>query len=213
MKRFIKIFAVLMIIIIAVLCFLYFHHPRGLNQYNAARIAGHETRMWKAYYSGDRFALGKELVLLLCGQFGLSLPDAIDVGRDLAQATLTFRGSGKDDYAQKVLPVLERAYSKIKLKTDAKWDAGEAAAAELEWWVDRRTSSRSSPEIVGQSIAHLYAVLYGETNPEIEKAGLLRAQAAELRDAKGANADWTEIQRMLEESYGELVKGVQNQAP
>jgi hypothetical protein len=61
---------------------------------------------------------------------------------------------------------------------------------------------------VGRLIAELYAKLYGRTNADIEQAGLLRAQAAALRDAGGVNADWARVEQMLVESYTRLAKGI-----
>ncbi len=68
----------------------------------------------------------------------------------------------------------------------------------------RRTPGQDSPEEVGRSIARLYTILYGETNPDILEAGLLRAQAADLRDRHG---DWKEIETLLRQSYNALARG------
>jgi hypothetical protein len=177
-----------------------------LAAFDADRIALAETRMWKAYYSGDTQSLGSEMVALLNRQFGLSLTDAMEVGRDLAGAAMTFQGlSG--NYEQ-VLPGLERAYSRLKKSTGGTWDSAAAARAELDWWITRRTPGRDSPEEVGRAIARLYAILYGKTNPDIERAGLLRAQAAALRDSGAARADWAEVERLLRQSYHALASGI-----
>jgi hypothetical protein len=42
----------------------------------------------------------------------------------------------------------------------------------------------------------------------MERAGLLRAQAAALRDEGGANADWEKVEALLVESYQALGKGL-----
>ena len=57
--------------------------------------------------------------------------------------------------------------------------------------------------------AQFYALLYGDTNPDIQRAGLLRAQAAALRDAGGANADWPKVEALLVDSYTSLHAGIQ----
>jgi hypothetical protein len=64
-----------------------------------------------------------------------------------------------------------------------------------------------TPEQVGAAIANLYAVLYGETNSSFQKASLLRAQAAHVRDQGGVNADWEQVEALLQESYRELAAG------
>jgi hypothetical protein len=164
--------------------------------------------MWQAYYNGDSKTLGRELIGLLREQFGLSRLEAVEVARDLAKATWTFR-QRTGGYERHCLPPLESAYRKIKEATGADWEAQAAARAELGWWVARRTPSQDSPEQVGEKIAELYAVLYGTSNPYIDEAGQLRARAAQLRDEGGTDGcDWDEIERLLLGSYRSLLQGI-----
>jgi len=184
-------------------------HDRGLNRkIDAERLAAAETRMWQAYYGQlPQVSLGRELLALLREQFGLSYRSAYKVARELASATLKFRET-RDDYEAAVLPDLVKAYTTLRDATDGDWNPEDVARAELEWWVARRTPGLRSPEQVGASIAKEYALFYGRSNPDIDQAGLLRAQAAALRDQSGPNTDWSRIQEMLTESYGALARGV-----
>lgn len=175
-----------------------------------ALCAAAETRMWQAYYGNDPKALAVELVSTLRAQFGLSYVRALQVGNDLAEATLAFQRN-RDHYEEAVLPHLESAYGRLRSACRGRWDARAAARAELDWWAARRTPGHDRPEQVGRDIAKLYAILYGKSNPQIERAGLLRAQAASLRDRAGLagpEGGWAEITRLLEESYTALVEGV-----
>jgi hypothetical protein len=171
------------------------------------KIAVAETRMWKAYYSGDPITVGRELVGLMRSQFGLSIGDSMEVSQHLAVAAAKFQ-SMRGNYGPAVLPDLEQAYTRLKELSGEAFDPKEAARAELDWWVARRTPGIDSPEEVGRRIAHLYAVLYGEDRPGFHTAGRLRAQAAELRDMGGAQCDWIEVERLLRESYQALVKAL-----
>lgn len=184
-------------------------HDRGLNRkIDAERLAAAETRMWKMYYGqSTQVSLGRELLALLREQFGLSYRSAYKVARDLASATLKFRET-RDNYEAVVLPDLTNAYTTLRDATDGDWNPEDVARAELDWWVARRTPGLRSPEQVGASISKEYSLLYGRTNPDIDKAGLLRAQAAALRDQSGPNTDWNHIQKMLTDSYGALARGV-----
>lgn len=183
-------------------------HNQGLNLHlDAARIAQAETKMWQAYYTRDMETLGLQLVAILREQFGLSYVTAALSGEELAKAAALFARS-KDGYDQNVLPILESAYGRIHAATGGSWEAKKVARAELDWWVARRTPEQNSAENVGAIIAREYAFLYGHSNPEIAQAGLLRAQAAVLRDQGGQNADWPKIQSMLGESYRLLIQGV-----
>jgi hypothetical protein len=178
---------------------------RALSPDRADKIAASETRMWQAYYRKDAVALGVELSALLQGQFGLSMNDAIDVSRDLGGAAFAFHSS-TGNHDQVVLPALLRAYQRLRASSGRSFDADAAARAELAWWVARRTPGEDSPERVGERIAELYAIVYGAPRPEFVQAGLLRAQAARLRDNGGESSDWDEVERLLRRSYDILLR-------
>ena len=179
--------------------------------FNSAEIAAAETRMWQAYYGGNPITLNKELVNLLKKQFGFRSEDAQNISISLGVATWNFLHS-TGSYEDEVLPNLVNAYTQIKDVVRGNWNPEEAAKAELEWWVDRRTPGKNNPKNVGKSIAKLYSILYGKTNPYIEKAGLLRAEAAALRDRLGLNRknsnEWEQVEALLEESYASLIEGI-----
>lgn len=180
----------------------------GMNfDFDPAYVAASETKMWKAYYTKDRTTLGIEIVKLLNEQFGLSVQKAAELGEGLARTVITFATS-RDNYQQNTLPGLVDYYTKVHDLAGGAWKPEEVAQAELDWWVARRTPGYDSPENVGYLIGVLYSKLYGQTNEHISRAGLLRAQAAAVRDAGGLNADWERIESMLLESYTELRKGI-----
>jgi hypothetical protein len=180
----------------------------GLNfDFDPALMAESETIMWQAYYTRDDTALGMALVKMLNEQFGLTVIEAAELGEPLARTAMAFaRASG--DYEQSVLPGLVNFYTRVRDLSGGTWNPDEVARAELAWWVARRTPGEDSPENVGRLIADLYAKLYGASNVHIERAGLLRAQAAAIRDAAGPNADWVRIQAILTDSFTELRTGI-----
>ena len=171
------------------------------------KAAAAETRMWQAYYADDHVALRQELTNLLRSQFDISISDADEIGELLASAAMKFE-STKSNYKLTVLPDLELAYSMLKNKLDVSFVPEEAAKAELDWWVARRTPGSDSVEEVGRLIAHLYTVLFGENQPAFERAGLLRAQAAHIRDEGGALCNWSEVEQQLQESYQAMQEGI-----
>ena len=172
----------------------------GLNRnFDPAVIADAETRMWQAYYTRDNQALGLALVSLLGEQFGLSYVAAAQVGEQLALGAAIFSQRGPDHEANATSTLVD-AYALLRDAVDGSWDPAEAARLEVQWWVDRRTPGRDSPEQVGQSIASLYELFYGEMNPDLQEAGRLRAEAAALRDAQQQQANWPRIQALLEDS-------------
>ncbi len=171
------------------------------------KIAIAETRMWQAYYAGDLSRLNSEMVALLRAQFGLASADAERIARSLSFAAMKFAISG-GNYEQVVLPDLEVAYLQLRAVLKLSFDPREAARAELAWWVARRTPGQDNPQQIGKRIARLYAILYGRERPEFLEAGVLRAEAAQLRDRRGMNSDWTEVERLLRRSYRVLADAV-----
>lgn len=202
-KRLVRYCLLFLALLLLIGAWVLFHKPHG---FDSVKIARAETRMWQAYYTRDYKKLGLELVLLLRHQFGLSYAESLLVARDLATAAATFQpsASGLGNIQQS----LESAYARIGRAVGGQWDPRAAARAELAWWVARRTPGHDSVKEVGQDITRLYAILYGRTNPDIEQAGRLRAEAAALRDSGGINADWPRVQNLLEQSYAALVRGV-----
>ncbi|KHE93270.1 MAG: fibronectin type III domain-containing protein [Candidatus Scalindua rubra] len=171
------------------------------------KVAVAEVRMWQAYYANDHTVLRQELTNLLRNQFGLSVSDANDIGEPLATAVMKFE-SAKNNYNLTVFPYIESAYSTLKDKLGAGFDPKEAAGAELDWWVARRTPGIDSVEDVGRLIARLYEVLFGEGQPAFERAGLLRARAAHRRDEEGESCHWGNVEQLLLESYQALQEGI-----
>jgi hypothetical protein len=171
------------------------------------KIAAAETRMWQAYYAADLPRLHSEMVALLRAQFRLAPADAERIARSLTIAAMKFATSG-GNYEQVALPDLEIAYLQLKAVLQLSFDPREAARAELAWWVARRTPGQDNPQEVGKRIARLYAILYGRERPEFLEAGVLRAEAGQLRDRRGMNCDWTEVERLLRRSYRVLANAV-----
>ena len=68
----------------------------------------------------------------------------------------------------------------------------------------RRTRGQSDPENVGRLIAEAYALLYEAPFDDMLKPGLLRAEAAAMRDEQATAPDWPAIGRLLTESYRQL---------
>jgi hypothetical protein len=176
--------------------------PRSLKQFEPARLADLELRMWQAYYAKENVRLFALLVTMLREQYHYSWATATREAFYLARAAATF-GNARSNYEQ-VLPDLEAGYTIARDWLGARFDPKAVARAELAWWVARRIPGQNSPEHVGDLIADSYALLY-ETSPDpVRQSGRLRAQAAALRDAQASAPDWTTIGRLLNESYIDL---------
>ena len=181
--------------------------PRSLRHFDPDRTAALELDMWQAYYAKDRLRLFRGLVTLLHEQNRYSWGRAIQASFYLARAASRF-SELRSDYEQ-VLPDLERAYTIERDWLDAGFDPAAVARAELAWWVARRVKGQDSPENVGALIAVENALLYGVPVESVLGASILRARAGRLRDEAGDRADWTEVGRLLQQSYRQLHAAVQ----
>lgn len=184
--------------------------PRSLREFNADRLADLELRMWQAYYAKSRVRLFGLLVTTLREQYHYSWTTATAEGFHLARAAATF-GDATSGY-ERVLPDLEAAYATAARWHRAGFDPRAVARAELAWWVARRTPRRNAPEQVGELIAEEYALLYEAPVGDVRRAGLLRAEAAALRDKEAASPDWAAIGLLLTDSYRALRAGLSSGA-
>jgi hypothetical protein len=180
--------------------------PRNIRHFDARRMADLELGMWRAYYAKENVRLFTLLVTLLREQYRYSWARAVDEGFHLARAAATF-GDANGRY-DRVLPDLDHAYAAARAWLHAGFDPREVARAELAWWVARRTPGQNAPPNVGRLIANEYALLYEVPRERVATAGLLRAEAAALRDGEAAHPDWDAIGELLRQSYRELLTGV-----
>jgi hypothetical protein len=180
--------------------------PRDVRVFDPDRIATLEVSMWKAYYDKRNVALFSDLVTLSRETYRCSRARAVRIAYHLARAAAAFADL-RSDYEQ-VLPDLEKGYGLARDWTGAAYDPKAIARAELAWWVARRIPGQDRPEQVGALIAELNAQFYSVPRDRVLEASILRARAGRLRDEGGVNANWTEVSRLLTESYRSLHAGV-----
>jgi hypothetical protein len=179
---------------------------RSIREFEPDRLADLELGMWQAYYAKENVRLFGLLVTMLREQYHYSWVTAVREGFHLARAAATF-GNLRGTY-DVVLPDLEAAYGTAQRWLRAGFDPRAVARAELAWWVARRIPGQNDPKQVGSLIADEYAMLYEAPRPTVERAALLRAQAAALRDAQAERPDWKTVGDLLRESYRDLHAGV-----
>ena len=172
------------------------------RRFDPDRSAALEVAMWRAYYDKRHVALMTDLVTMVRERYGCSWARATRMGFYIARAAARF-GDMRSDY-DRVLPDLEAAYRIARDWTGASYDPASVARAELAWWVARRVPGEDSPEQVGGLMADLNAQLYGVPRDRVLEASILRARAGKLRDAGGARAAWSEVSRLLQQSYRSL---------
>ncbi|HXT69041.1 MAG TPA: hypothetical protein VN700_04780 [Vicinamibacterales bacterium] len=180
--------------------------PRDVRKFDPDRTAALELDMWKAYYEKRNVALFFDLVTLNREMYKCPRSTATRIAFHFARAAATF-GNLHKDYEQ-VLPDLEDGYRIARDWSQQPYEPAIIAKAELAWWVARRIPGKNSPEQVGDLIAELNSQFYGVPKAKVLEASILRARAGKLRDEGGPNANWTEVARLLIESYRTLHAGV-----
>src|SRR5437870_5965755 len=131
MRRRYILLAVLMLLV-GVLSYAIVAPPRGprtMKQFDPARMADLELRMWQAYYAKEKVRLFALLVTMLHEQYRYSWATATREAFHLARAAATF-GDLRDHY-DVVLPDLEAAYVTAADWLDAKFDPRAGARGEL----------------------------------------------------------------------------------
>lgn len=190
--------------------------PPRADQFDPRKIAVAEASMWKAYYDRSYAQIAVSMVAIMVEQFNVSYYQALAISIPAAKAAQKFHrlsyGTSMGAYQTQVIPDLTVYYQRLKQATGHKhWQPAALAQAELAWWVARRERHPRQIWHVGTKIADLYQQLYGKRNPNIDRAGFLRAQAAHLRDQQSnrLGVDWPSIIDRLTLSYHFLKLGIQ----
>ena len=139
--------------------------------------------MWQAYYGKERVRLFGLLVTTLREQYHYPWTTAAAEGFHLARAAAP--SATRTGGTTASCPISRGTRRRARWQ-GAGFDPGRVARAELAWWVARRTKGRNDPEQVGRLIAEEYALLYEAPFADMLTAGLLRAEAAAMREREAA---------------------------
>ena len=180
-----------------------------LTRFDPAEMAQLETVMWRHYYEKRHFALFLDLYRVSRREQGFSPLDSARVAVAAARAARSFQPSTSRAEADAAIPYLEGYFRLLSHAAPIPVDVADAARTELAWWQARREAV--PPDQYGAIIARVSTLLYGVDNGDIRRAGVLRAQAMQYRDARSASmheADWSAIRDQLQVAYGLLKKAV-----
>jgi hypothetical protein len=179
--------------------------PRSGRDFDPAHLAQLETELWQAADASEDVRVFSLNVKMLREQYNYPWSKAVRGSVYLTSATASLSGS-RGSY-EAVLPDLVAAYQLARDWTGAGYDAAAVARAELLWWAARRDPDKNNPDTLSTLITNKYALMY-ETSPgKVAHAAQLRARAAALRETAD-EPNWDEIDRLLEESYTQLLAAV-----
>jgi hypothetical protein len=186
----------------------------NLRDFDPIEVAKLETAMWRSYYDRKPRQLFWQLAELLQNQYELPLIRSNIAAFHASRAAFVFkRGQSREDY-RKALPSLRRYYGIIRRVSTTPFNVNEAARAELEWWVIHRERSQHDPRSLVRALAELQGALYDIPANRFVEHAERRAEAMTLRDDRAAaggvsEADWDEIDELLQASYEALHRAVQ----
>jgi hypothetical protein len=184
-----------------------------LTRFDPAEMARLETLAWRHYYEKRYLPLFTDLYEMSRRGQGYSPLDSVRLAVAAARAAKAFQPSTSRAEAEAAMPYLVDYYRILARATPAPLDVEDAARTELAWWQARRENA--TPEQYGAIIARVSTLLYGAKGEEVRRAGIIRAQAMDYRDAHSegtTEADWMAIEEQLQLAYRLLKKAVSSRA-
>jgi len=203
------ILATALVVLVALVGYAVFPRHADLTAFDPAETARLETLMWRHYYDKRFVALFADLYDLARDQDGFSPLDSARVAVAAARAARAFQPTSSRAQAQVAVPLLIDYFTVLAHGAPEPVDVVAAARTELDWWQARREDVR--PETYGLTIARVTSLLYGVDGEDVRAFGVIRAQAMDLRDARGRSiteADWTAIEQQLLSAYQHLKQAV-----
>jgi hypothetical protein len=199
------------IIVLVVIAAAYVTIPRraDLTRFDPVAMAGFETAMWRHYYEQRYVPLFLDLYEVARREHGFSPLDSVRIAVAAARAAKSFQPATSRATAEAALPQLVAYFSILAAAAPVAVDVEDTARTELAWWQARREAA--TPNEYGAIIARVSTLLYGITGEEVLRAGVLRAQAMEYRDARSGamtEADWSAISDQLRAAYALLKKAL-----
>jgi hypothetical protein len=180
-----------------------------LTAFDPAATARLETQMWRHYYDKRFAALFGDLYRVARDQDGFSPLDSARIAIAAARAARAFEPTTSRAEAQVAVPLLIDYFAVLARGAPEPVDVAAAARAELDWWQARR--ERIAAATYGLTIARVASLVYGVDGDDVEDFGVIRAQAMDFRDARGAGiteADWAAIEQQLLSAYQHLKRAV-----
>jgi hypothetical protein len=202
-----------LIAVAAVVVYAAIPRTADLTRFDPDEMARRETAMWRHYYERRYAPLLYQLYETSRREQGFSPLDSARIAVAAARAAKAFQPTTSRSQAEAAMPYLIDYFRILARAAPASVDAEDAARTELAWWQARREGVPA--EQYGAIIARVSTLLYGIDNADIRRAGLIRAQAMDYRDAHSADigaADWSKIEGQLQLAYGLLKKAVSSTA-
>ncbi|MCC6179695.1 MAG: hypothetical protein IT305_30660 [Chloroflexi bacterium] len=140
-----------------------------------------EQRAWVAYYLRQWLHLFDQMLRMIRGVFGLSLPQAVYAAYLNVQAQMVWSRQGAQDGRAEAY--MRMFYAYVREPVGGRYDVNTAARLEVAWWaVHRNRGQYPDHSALAAALAATYAEVYQAPAERLLPAGEARAAAMDLSD-------------------------------
>ncbi len=148
-------------------------------------VGGLECAAWVAYYRREWISFLRSAILLTRHTFGLPWPETLLGAWLVLRANQLWAPSPVNDPVG-ARRAMERFYAMVKNRYHEPFDPAVAAGLEVEWWRVHRehqqSTSSGDQRPLTESLAELYAYVYGVPESTVQGAADQRALAMDHSD-------------------------------
>jgi hypothetical protein len=155
-------------------------------EFDPVPLGAYEADAWVAYYRRRWARFLYAAVRMVRAGFVLSWPRTVEGAWLVLRANQAWAPFPDND-PDGARALMHRFYALVADAHGERFDAGEAARLEVEWWRVHRVLQRETPEAgnaaLVDALAALYAHLYGTPTDAVRTAAAHRAEAMRISDA------------------------------
>jgi hypothetical protein len=162
----------------------------GMREFDPVPLGAYEAEAWVAYYQRRWARFLYAAVRMVRAGFLLSWPRTVEGAWLVLRANQAWAPYPDND-PDGARALMRRFYELVADAHGERFDVGEAARLEVEWWRVHRVLQRETPEAGNEAgnealvdaLAALYAHLYGTPVGAVRAAAAHRAEAMRISDA------------------------------
>ena len=189
--------------LLALLGYMGFYAVPGDNRSRTAFdpdvLAEKEVAIWQAAVEHQEWAAYVNTALMQREQHRYTWFRAVQTSYYLSRATVQF--VSMNNRFERTMEDLVEAAAIEKAYTGADFNPGDAARAQLNWWVTNKKPDLGSTDVVAALMAEELGIRYGLPAGNFFPAARYRAEACKVRDLSKVDPEWDTVRKLLAESY------------
>lgn len=176
------------------------------QRFNPDRLASLEAAGWRAYYERAWLKLLVLIVSLCQEQFHIPFPVSLLAAYYTTRASIAWVPTHHDE--RQLRRHFEKFYRLVGRYSGLRFDPGQAAAFELDYWMaHRRLAGLADKEPYVQAVARLHTALFGLPEDQMRPSAEARVEATNVVDriTSGTSVDvagdWRRLEECLRRCY------------